>query len=157
MPWRCLPCHVTVPSLCCFEPVAFPNGLQAWVPAFANGLQHRLLAHLRHVGLFRNYRRREGAAEEGCGFLNESEEDVSSSSPGQDSYAHVMPQGIVHLFHMHKTPASKLKQAPNGRQQSKKSRIKNPLLWVTSRNNHIRNRKSQNLSRHYGSYHSYKS
>ena len=42
VPCRCLPCHVTVLSLCYFWPVAFPNGLQAWVPAFANGLQHRL-------------------------------------------------------------------------------------------------------------------
>ena len=62
----------------------------------------------------------------------------------------------IHLFHMHKSLASKLKQAPNGRQWSKKSKMKNLLLQVTSRNNHIRNKQNQNLSHCYGFYHNYK-
>ena len=55
----------------------------------------------------------------------------------------------IHLFHLHKSLASKQKLTPGGRQQSKKSRMRNPLLWVTSRNNHIRNQKGQNPSHHW--------
>ena len=41
---------------------------------------------------YQHHRRREKAVEGSCRFLNGSEEDTSSSSPSQDSYAHVFCQ-----------------------------------------------------------------
>ena len=48
--------------------------------------------HPRGHRFHQHHRRTEGAAEEGCGFLNGSEEGASLSSLGQDSYAHISCQ-----------------------------------------------------------------